>query len=49
MTDGPQALDQLRTKRYGLVISDLDMEPMDGIQLLREIRPTTRCTTRRSS
>jgi CheY-like chemotaxis protein len=28
----------LRTKRYGLVISDLDMEPMDGIQLLREIR-----------
>ena len=38
VTDGPQALEQLRTKRYGLVISDLDMEPMDGIQLLREIR-----------
>ncbi len=36
--DGPQALEQLRSKRYGLVISDLDMEPMDGIQLLREIR-----------
>ncbi len=30
MTDGPQALEQLRSKRYGLVISDLDMEPMDG-------------------
>lgn len=38
VTDGPQALDQLRTKRYGLVISDLDMEPMDGLTLLREIR-----------
>ncbi|MFH6781384.1 MULTISPECIES: response regulator [Methylobacterium] len=38
VTDGAQALEQLRAKRYGLVISDLDMEPMDGIQLLREIR-----------
>ena len=38
VTDGPQALDQLRTKRYGLVISDLDMEPMDGLSFLREIR-----------
>ena len=38
VTDGAQALEQLRSRRYGLVISDLDMEPMDGIQLLREIR-----------
>lgn len=38
VTDGPQALEQLRSKRYGLVISDLDMEPMDGLSLLREIR-----------
>ncbi|MFE1601305.1 response regulator [Methylobacterium sp. ID0610] len=38
VTNGPQALEALRSRRYGLVIADLDMEPMDGIQLLREIR-----------
>ncbi|GJD49617.1 Regulator of RpoS [Methylobacterium crusticola] len=38
VTNGPEALEHLRARRYGLVISDLDMEPMDGIQLLREIR-----------
>ncbi|RVU17525.1 response regulator [Methylobacterium oryzihabitans] len=38
VTDGPQALETMRERRFGLVISDLDMEPMDGIQLLREIR-----------
>ncbi|MEH3145906.1 MAG: response regulator [Methylobacterium frigidaeris] len=38
VTDGPQALEQMRARRFGLVISDLEMEPMDGIQLLREIR-----------
>ncbi|WP_430912938.1 response regulator [Methylobacterium sp. sgz302541] len=32
------ALDKLRERRYALVISDLDMEPLDGIALLREIR-----------
>ena len=32
------ALDRLRERRYALVISDLEMEPMDGIGLLREIR-----------
>jgi two-component system, chemotaxis family, chemotaxis protein CheY len=37
-TDGPEALIRLRERKYGLVISDLDMEPMDGIQLLREVR-----------
>ena len=36
--DGPEALTRLRERKYGLVISDLDMEPMDGIQLLREVR-----------
>ncbi len=36
--DGPEALMRLRERKYGLVISDLDMEPMDGIQLLREVR-----------
>ena len=36
---GPlEALERLRAKKYALVICDLDLEPMDGIQLLREIR-----------
>ncbi len=38
VTNGPEALEKLRTRRYALVISDLDMEPMDGLTLLREIR-----------
>jgi two-component system, chemotaxis family, chemotaxis protein CheY len=36
--DGVIALDQMRRKRYGLVISDWNMEPMSGLDLLREIR-----------
>ncbi|MCJ2137571.1 response regulator [Methylobacterium sp. J-026] len=38
VTSAPEALERLRQRRYALVISDLDMEPMDGISLLREIR-----------
>ncbi|MCJ2039214.1 response regulator [Methylobacterium sp. E-041] len=38
VTDGVVALERLRERKYALVISDLDMEPMDGISLLREIR-----------
>ena len=39
-SDGSAALNQLRTaeKTYGLVISDWNMEPMTGLQLLREVR-----------
>ena len=37
-TDGSSALAKLRDKPYGLVISDWHMEPMTGIQLLREVR-----------
>ncbi|WP_374372783.1 response regulator [Dongia sp.] len=37
-TDGSAALQKLRDKDYGLVISDWNMEPMTGIQLLREVR-----------
>ncbi len=37
-TDGAQALHKLREKNYGLVISDWNMEPMTGLQLLREVR-----------
>lgn len=38
VTDGFEALERLRQRKYALVISDLDMEPMDGLTLLREIR-----------
>lgn len=41
-TDGSMALQKLRDKDYGLVISDWNMEPMTGIQLLREVRADTR-------
>jgi len=37
-TDGSMALKKLRDKQYGLVISDWNMEPMTGLQLLREVR-----------
>ena len=36
--DGAQALQKLRGKSYDLVISDWNMEPMTGYQLLKEIR-----------
>lgn len=36
--DGTEALGKIRNKEYGLVISDWNMEPMTGIQLLREVR-----------
>jgi two-component system chemotaxis response regulator CheY len=36
--DGMTALIMLRSKPYGLVISDLNMEPVSGLQLLRTIR-----------
>ena len=37
-TDGSAALQKLRDKKYGLVISDWNMEPMTGLQLLQEVR-----------
>ena len=37
-TDGSSALQKLRDKNYGLVISDWNMEPMSGLQLLHEVR-----------
>ena len=36
--DGSSALQKIRNKNYGLVISDWNMEPMNGLQLLKEIR-----------
>lgn len=37
-SDGGAALNMMREKTYGLVISDWNMEPMTGYELLREIR-----------
>ena len=36
--DGNTALEKLRSNSIGLVISDWNMEPMTGLQLLREVR-----------
>ena len=36
--DGAAALSKMHAKRYGLVISDWNMEPMTGFDLLREVR-----------
>jgi two-component system, chemotaxis family, chemotaxis protein CheY len=36
--DGAEALGKMRAKKYGLVISDWNMEPMTGYELLREVR-----------
>ena len=37
-TDGSGALSKLRDKEFNLVISDWNMEPMSGLQLLKEVR-----------
>ena len=37
-TDGTAALAKLRESEFKLVISDWNMEPMTGIELLREVR-----------
>ena len=36
--DGEAALDKMRDKKYGLVISDWNMEPVTGYDLLGELR-----------
>jgi len=37
-SDGSEALTKLRGGRYDLVISDWNMEPMNGLDLLKEVR-----------
>jgi two-component system chemotaxis response regulator CheY len=37
-TDGAEALAKLRGGQFGLVISDWNMAPMTGLQLLQEVR-----------
>ena len=36
--DGEEALHKLKEKSYGLVISDWNMEPISGIELLKQVR-----------
>ena len=36
--DGAAALARMREKKYGLVISDWNMEPMTGFELLQRVR-----------
>jgi two-component system chemotaxis response regulator CheY len=39
--DGTEALGKMRERKYGLVISDWNMEPMTGYELLKEVRSDT--------
>jgi len=41
-TDGTEALAKLRAGNFGLVISDWNMEPMTGLDLLKEVRADAR-------
>ena len=37
-SDGAAALESLRNTKFGLVISDCNMVPMSGLELLKEVR-----------
>lgn len=37
-TDGGMALEMFKNKQYGLIVSDWNMEPMSGLDLLKQIR-----------
>ncbi|WP_127092098.1 response regulator [Aquabacter cavernae] len=37
-SDGTEALTKLKERQYGLVISDWNMEPMTGYELLKRVR-----------
>ncbi|WP_408902185.1 chemotaxis response regulator CheY [Rhodovarius crocodyli] len=41
-SDGAEALTKLRAGNFGLVISDWNMEPMTGLDLLKEVRADAR-------
>jgi two-component system, chemotaxis family, chemotaxis protein CheY len=44
-TDGTAALALITQKQYGLIISDWNMEPMSGYELLKKVRETERTRT----
>ena len=37
-SDGTEAFEMMKKRKYGLVISDWNMEPMTGYELLKEVR-----------
>lgn len=37
-TDGGMALSMMKDKKYNLIISDWNMEPMTGLELLKQVR-----------
>ena len=37
-TDGTMALDKIKNNKYDLIISDWNMEPMSGLDLLKNVR-----------
>jgi two-component system chemotaxis response regulator CheY len=41
-SDGQEALTKLRTGSFGLVLSDWNMAPMTGLDLLKEVRADAR-------
>ena len=41
-SDGAEALSKLRSGSFGLVISDWNMQPMTGLELLQEVRQDVR-------
>ncbi len=43
--DGNEALAKLHTGNYGLIISDWNMEPMTGLQLLQHVRADAKLKT----
>ena len=43
--DGSEALTKLRGGSFNLIISDWNMEPMTGLQLLQEVRADARLKT----
>ncbi len=44
-SDGSEALGMLRAGNFGLVISDWNMQPMTGLQLLQEVRADAKLKT----
>jgi len=43
--DGSAALAKMRDRRYGLIISDWNMEPMTGYDLLKQVRADPKLRT----
>lgn len=41
-TDGPTALAKIQAKDYGLILSDWNMSPMTGFELLKAVRAEPR-------